>query len=138
MANERARQLRSNMTEAEKALWQRLRILRPLSHHFRRQVPMGPYIVDFCCHRAKLVIEVDGGQHASADNVKLDAKRTMWLENEDYRVMRFWNNEVMSNLEGVMDVILKALTAHPTPTPPPQGEGLLVPETVFSLSSDNG
>ena len=98
------------------------RILREVfrDHHFRRQVPIRHFIADFASHRAKLVIEVDGGQHSE----EVDATRTKHIENEGYRVIRFWNHEVLGNPDGVWAVIDSALhMRHPTPTPPHQGEG---------------
>ena len=84
---------------------------------FRRQVPLGPYVVDFFCLSVSLVVEVDGGQHGVADGRSQDARRTRWLEAQGYRVMRFWNNEVSDNLEGVLAVILEAATRDdPSPS----------------------
>ena len=108
------------MTKAEKALWHLLREAFP-EWHFRKQVPIRHYIADFASHPAKLVIEVDGGQH----NEAVDALRTAAIEAEGYRVIRFWNNDVLGNPDGVWVVIDSALQRHhPTPTPPHQGEGL--------------
>jgi len=115
----RARRLRSEMTNAERKLW---RILREsfAEHHFRRQVPLRHFIADFASHRAKLVIEVDGGQHDSAT----DLPRTRVIQDEGYRVLRFWNDEVLGNPDGVWTLIDAALHGrHPTPAPPHQGEG---------------
>jgi very-short-patch-repair endonuclease len=97
-ANPRARQLRRDQTDAERLLWQRLRSRQLSGFKFRRQVPMGPYIVDFLCREVRLVVEVDGGQH----NEERDAERTAMLERAGLRVVRFWNNEVLENLEGVL------------------------------------
>ena len=84
---------------------------------FRRQVPLGPYVVDFFCLSASLVVEVDGGQHGAPDGRSQDARRTRWLEAQGYRVIRFWNNEVLDNLEGVLVVIREALSAdNPSPS----------------------
>ena len=82
-------------------------------YRFRRQVPFGQYIADFVCYNARLIIEIDGGQHerSSPD----EAKRTRFLENQGYRVLRFWNNEVLSNLEGVCAIIARELRHHPHP-----------------------
>jgi len=107
------------MTDAEKALWQMLK-----EHfdgwHFRKQVPLRNFIADFASHRAKLVIEVDGGQHSE----QADVRRTAVIEGEGYRVLRFWNNEVLGNPDGVWTMIDVALRErHPTPAPPHQGEG---------------
>ena len=115
---ERARRLRANMTDAELRLWHRLRGKQIEGHRFRRQVPIGPYIVDFVCIRAMLVIEVDGGQHAV--EAHLDAERTAWLESRGYRVIRFWNNEVLQEMDGVLETIYRALIP-PTPTLPQRG-----------------
>lgn len=98
------------MTVAERPLWRGLREVLP-GHHWRKQVPFGPYVADFCSHSARLIIEVDGGQHASA--VKADATRTRFLESEGYRVLRFWNNDVTENLDGVLETIAAALPQRP-------------------------
>ena len=102
----RARVLRINMTNAERKLWYALRDRRFAGFKFRRQVPLGPFIADFVCFEERLVIEVDGGQHA--DSVQ-DRRRDRWFAANDFRVIRFWNNEVLSNLEGVMTVLAQAL-----------------------------
>ncbi|MSP43296.1 MAG: endonuclease domain-containing protein [Alphaproteobacteria bacterium] len=94
MANKIARQLRQNQTRAEKALWRELRHLKSSGFHFRRQAPLGNYNADFACHAASLIIECDGGQHAHAAALEKDADRTIWLETQGYRVLRFWNNDV--------------------------------------------
>ncbi|HMM15189.1 MAG TPA: endonuclease domain-containing protein [Parvibaculum sp.] len=109
MANERARTLRRNQTEAERALWQKLRVLKAEGFHFRRQAPIGTYIADFACHSFKLVIEVDGGQHNEKSGLARDAERTAWLQGEGYRVLRFWNNEVLTNIEGVEETVRREL-----------------------------
>ena len=109
MANENARALRANQTEAEKRLWWRLRDKQVEGFRFRRQVPIGPYIADFVCPSEKLIIEVDGGQHA--ENEEYDAARTALLEDAGYRVLRFWNNEVFENLDGVLERVREALIA---------------------------
>ena len=100
----RARHLRRVMTDAERRLWRELRAHRFAAWHFRRQHPVGPYIVDFICLAARLVIEIDGGQH-SPDR---DGRRTAWLEAAGFRVLRFWNNEVLANSEGVLQAIAEA------------------------------
>jgi len=107
MSTERARKLRKNATEAEQRLWSRLRRNQLNGHHFRRQVPVGPYIADFVCLPRTLIVEVDGGQHA--DRQELDEARTRYLEHEGYRVLRFWNNDVLGNTDGVVEVILETL-----------------------------
>ena len=96
-----ARDLRQQMTDAERFLWSRLR-RRFLGAKFRRQVPLGPFIVDFACMRRKLVIEVDGGQHLESS---ADAARDRWLAENGFRVLRFWNHEVLQNLDGVLERI---------------------------------
>ncbi len=101
-----ARKLRAEMTDAERFLWQHIR-KRQLNHKFRRQQSIGAFIVDFICFEKKLILELDGGQH----DVQLDADqtRTKWLEQQGYKVLRFWNNDVLTNIEGVIDSILQAL-----------------------------
>jgi len=107
------------MTDAERRLW---RLLQESfdGWHFRRQVPLGHFVADFASHRARLVIEVDGGQH----DVARDFPRTRVIEREGYRVLRFWNHGVLSNPDGVWTMITAAVhDHHPTPAPPHQGEG---------------
>jgi very-short-patch-repair endonuclease len=117
MPSTNVRQLRKNLTHAEKALWSKLRFKQLDGHRFRRQIPIGPYIIDFACLASRLLIELDGGQHA--DTVDADQKRTRWLETRGYRVLRFWNNDVLDNSDGVLETIRMHLTPHPNP--PPQG-----------------
>jgi very-short-patch-repair endonuclease len=118
----RARAMRAEATDAEKKLWWHLRHRLAISGtHFRRQVRLGPYIVDFASHDARLIIEVDGGQHDERSIA--DARRTAFLEAEGYRVLRFWNNDVLANTDGVLEVIQGAITSTPTPDPSPQGGG---------------
>ena len=129
MSIERARHLRLNQTDAERALWKQLRFLKADGFHFRRQAPIGKFIADFACHSARVVIEVDGGQHNEAEGIARDDARTEWLESQGYRVLRFWNNDVLSNIEGVMTEItgfLKSLhpSSSPHPNPPHKGEGI--------------
>lgn len=109
LANEQARHLRKNMTDAERALWRVLRCYKDRGFHFRRQVPLGKYIADFACHSARLIIEVDGGQHGTDKGIAADAVRTAWLEGQGYRVMRFWNTDVLQNIAGVTQSIEAAL-----------------------------
>jgi very-short-patch-repair endonuclease len=118
-----ARTMRGAPTEAERKLWWHLRHrLRAPGSHFRRQVQIGRYIADFVSHASKLVVEVDGGQHGI--QVQADANRTRFFESEGYRVFRFWNNDVLTNTDGVLEVIALALTtATPTLNPSPQGGG---------------
>jgi very-short-patch-repair endonuclease len=104
-----ARRLRANSTAAENLMWRRLRSLETKGTHFRRQVPIGPYVADFACMASRLVIELDGSQHGEEPNRSRDEKRTRWLEAEGYRVLRFWNNDVTENPAGVLEVIYGAL-----------------------------
>ncbi len=103
----RAAELRRNQTEAEAKLWAYLRAHRMSNIHFRRQHAIGNYVVDFCAPRARLVIELDGGQHL--DQQGYDAERTAYLESLGYRVLRFWNNEVTRDIDGIMRAIDAAL-----------------------------
>lgn len=109
-ATARARALRKSMTPAERNLWAALRTAFPAAH-WRKQVPLGPSIADFCSHSARLIIEVDGGQHASS--LDADERRTRFLENEGYRILRFWNNDVLSNADGVIAVIVGQVEQAP-------------------------
>jgi very-short-patch-repair endonuclease len=112
--------MRHEPTDAERVLWQHLRHLTVNGTHFRRQATIGPYFADFACHRSRLVIEIDGGQHNGARGIANNARRTADLNARGYRVLRFWNNDVLSNVEGVMEVIASAVreAAPPPPTPP--------------------
>lgn len=96
-----ARKLRRNSTNQEKIMWTILRNRKFLNLKFRRQYPIDNYIVDFCCEEKKIVIELDGGQHNEPQNIEKDIKRSEVLEAEGYKVIRFWNNEIDGNLEGV-------------------------------------
>jgi very-short-patch-repair endonuclease len=100
-----ARKLRNNLTKAEKYLWYILRV-ENLGYKFRRQTQIGNYIVDFVCYAKKLIIEIDGGQHADSQS---DKTRDEWLKSQGYTVLRFWNNEVMENRDGVVREILEHL-----------------------------
>jgi len=114
---DRARELRSAMTPAERALWSLLRNRQIDGHRFRRQYPIGPYIVDFTCLEAGLVIEADGGQHLDCSS---DPARDLFLHRKGLQVLRFWNHEIASNLQGIHDVIARRLTERcPHPNPPP-------------------
>ena len=116
--------LRSNLTDAERRLWYYLRAGRFEGCKFRRQVPLGRYVVDFLCEEARLIVEVDGGQHA--EQVERDAERTQWLSARGYIVLRFWNNDVLGNIEGVLATLSPALS---------QGRGSKFP---FSLGRRPG
>jgi very-short-patch-repair endonuclease len=111
----RSRELRNNATQAERRLWQHLRSRQLTGIRFNRQVPIGPYICDLVARTPKLIIELDGGQHAEAADY--DANRTTFLQQRGYRVIRFWNNDVLENLEGVLTVIEEALKHSPSPGP---------------------
>ena len=123
MVAPRAKQLRDHMTDAERKLWRALRS-RSIGPKFRRQVPLGPYIVDFICFQSKLIVEVDGGQHAASAR---DAVRDRYFVERGYRVMRFWNNDVLRNLEGVLTAIVDSDPSPGAPTgappSPSRGEG---------------
>ena len=101
------RRLRRQMTDAEAKLWYFLRDRRFVRFKFVRQAPMGPYVVDFLCRETKLVIELDGGQHAESAR---DAVRDAYITKQGYRVLRFWNSDVFSNREGVLTLIFRELT----------------------------
>ena len=107
---QRARVLRRAMTDAERKLWWHLRGLRVEGTHFRRQATIGPYFADFACHDCRLVIEVDGGGHAEQERVMADETRTKFLTSRGYRVLRFWNNDVLKDTEAVMSTIYGALS----------------------------
>jgi very-short-patch-repair endonuclease len=125
----RAIRLRAEMTDAEKKLWRHIRARQINGHYFRKQVEIGDYVVDFCCLKSRLVIEVDGGQHDA--RAAQDEARTRWLNGQGYRVIRFWNNEVLQNIDGVLQEVVRALelprlrdVSHPHPNPPPiRGRG---------------
>ncbi|MFC1839381.1 endonuclease domain-containing protein [Thermodesulfobacteriota bacterium] len=102
-----AKTLRKNSTDAERKLWYSLRARQINGFKFKRQQPLGNYIVDFVCFEKRLIIELDGGQHAV--NRKKDIERDNWLKTEEYQVLRFWNNDVPGNHEGVLSVIAKHL-----------------------------
>jgi very-short-patch-repair endonuclease len=115
LARRRARRLRLNDTDAEARLWKALGAQRLGGWTWSRQVPFGPYILDFLCREARLVVELDGGQHNDA--VAYDARRTAYLKRHGLQVLRFWNSAVLTNREGVCDTILAA--CPPPPEEPP-------------------
>jgi very-short-patch-repair endonuclease len=118
---DRARSLRGAQTDAEQALWHRLRNRRLDGWRFRRQHEIDLYIVDFACAEAALIVELDGGQHG--DQLIYDEARTRKLQEMGYRVLRFWNNDVLKNLDSVLEVIMEALASPaPHPNPLPEGE----------------
>jgi very-short-patch-repair endonuclease len=121
-ATAKARNLRKAQTDAERVLWQQLRNRQLSGAKFKRQYGMGRYIVDFICLESKLIVEVDGGQHA--EQHEYDAQRTAWLEAQGFKVLRFWNNEVLSETAVVLEVIMRELlNFNPSPQPSPlEGE----------------
>ena len=124
MNTKRARELRSNLTDAERCLWQSLKRRQIVGVKFRRQQPIGPFVVDFVCFDPRVVVEVDGGQHA--EQLHGDEQRTRWLEAQGYRVLRFWNNDVLGNADGVVERIVEAVRLRidtPPPTPSRKGRG---------------
>lgn len=112
--------LRNNSTEPEKLLWQHLKNSQLNGLKFRRQQPIGSYIVDFLCCSQKTIIELDGGQHNNYSNIEYDKKRDEYLKNQGYRVIRIWNNDILNNIEGVLEYL--RLNTHPL-APSPQGRG---------------
>lgn len=125
---DRARELRAHMTDAEQKLWHRLREFKHIGYHFRRQAPFEIYYLDFVEHAAKLVVELDGCQHGMQDQAHKDQARDAFLRSRDYSVLRFWNSELAYNLDGVVETILRELSArypHPKRSalrPPRKGE----------------
>ena len=117
----RARELRSNQTDVEAKLWRRLRDRQVFGVKFRRQHPIGPYIVDFCCPDRDLVVVLDGGQHV--EQASADQARTRFLESEGYRVVRFWNHEVLSQADAILAEIARLLS-NPHPALSLKGRGL--------------
>lgn len=112
-----ARELRKNPTDCERLLWLHLRAGRLQGFKFKRQQPLGDYIVDFVCFQTRVIVEADGGQHA--DQTEYDMRRDNWLTSQGFRVLRFWNNDILTNTEGVLAVILDACNHNvDTPSPP--------------------
>ena len=130
-----ARRLRKNITDAEKHLWRYLRHEQIEGCKFRRQNPIGPYIVDFVSFDAMLIIELDGGQHA--ENMEADQQRTQFLNSRGFKVIRFWNTQVFQETEAVLEVIRREILvlSRPHPNPPPMGEGT---DTVGFTPPTNG
>jgi very-short-patch-repair endonuclease len=123
-----ARRLRRDPTEVEKKLWLALRRDQLNGLNFRRQHPVGPYVLDFYCPAIRLAVELDGGQHGEASQQLHDARRTAWLAAKGVRLVRYWNNDVTENLEGVLTDILRmaelrASELTPSPTLPLSGGG---------------
>jgi len=117
-----ARKMRGEASDAESLLWQQLRARRLSGYKFRRQVVIEPFIVDFVCIEAKLIVEADGGQHM--EQHEYDAQRTKILDSKGYTVIRFWNHDILSNIDEVLAVIMEALLRSPHPNPLPEGEGV--------------
>ncbi len=109
-----AKNLRTRLTDAERTLWLHLRSHRLRGYKFKRQQPLGPYIADFVCFSARLVIEVDGAQHL--DSVR-DAERDRWMSDNGFRILRFWNDQVLRETEAVLEAIWNALGDTPSPQP---------------------
>ena len=109
MADQQARRLRHRSTDAERRLWALLRDRRLAGYKFRRQHPIGSFVVDFACTKYRLIVEADGGQHA--ENIA-DDQRTALLKRQGWRVIRFWNNDILGNAEGVIETILRTLRAE--------------------------
>ncbi len=130
-----ARELRRNMTDAERRLWGALRAQRFAGWKFRRQEPLGVYIADFICHDARLAIEIDGSQHAQSGR---DVQRDLWFADQGYRVLRFWNNEVLAEFDAVLEKIWLTLSHTPSlsPNPSPRGRGESVPLPLGGITSD--
>jgi very-short-patch-repair endonuclease len=120
----KARALRNNATDAERALWHAISARKISGVRFNRQVPIGPFICDFVARSIRLVIEVDGGQHNDA----VDAERTRYIEAQGFRVIRFWNNDVLGNLDGVIEEIARVIADMPSPDPSRKREGSHAPE----------
>jgi very-short-patch-repair endonuclease len=106
VVTQRARRLRRDSTDAERKLWYRLRGRSIPGFKFVRQEPIGPYVADFICRERRLIVEVDGRQHAGSQR---DLMRDRWLAEHGYRLLRFWNNDVMANIDGVLETIAEAL-----------------------------
>lgn len=114
-ATDAAKRLRANSTDAERRLWSRLRNRQLLGCKFVRQQAVGPYIADFACRERDLIIELDGGQHATRAGSFADAERTDILTQHGYRVVRFWNSDILTNIDGVLQVIADRLEKAPSP-----------------------
>ena len=116
-----ARKLRQQATDAERMLWEYLRAHRMAGYKFQRQVVIEPYIVDFVCLEARLIVEADGGQHL--EQAEGDLKRSAFLESLDYKVVRFWNHEILGDIHNVLERIHDSLIEVPSPQPSPGGRG---------------
>jgi len=116
-----AKKLRQQSTDAERVLWKYLRAHRMAGYKFRRQVVIEPYIVDFVCLQARLIVEADGGHHL--EQVEDDLKRSVFLESLGYKVIRFWNDEILGETDTVLEEIHRCLIEVPSPQPSPGGRG---------------
>jgi very-short-patch-repair endonuclease len=116
---EYSRHLRKNQSDAEMRLWKFLRSGNFLGLRFRRQKIIGPYIVDFFCSKARLIVELDGGQHSEPEAIKYDLARTKFFKSNGYKVIRFWNKEFLSNTQGALEVIWRAVIQQSPPSPQP-------------------
>ena len=114
-----AKILRKRPTDAEKLMWRHLRGKQLEGFKFRRQEPIGNYVADFVCYEKRIIVEVDGSQHCS----EKDHERDRWFEGQGFKVIRFWNSEVLKNTEGVWEVIRKTMLVSPSPNPSHQGRG---------------
>jgi len=119
----KVRELRKNLTEAERLLWKNIRLRQIAGYKFRRQQPIGEYIVDFLCFEKRLIVEVEGGQHA--EEMAYDSKRDEWLSSQGFSILRFWNHQVLKEIEAIKEMIHKSLGEkhYPHLNPPPQGGG---------------
>jgi len=136
---EKSRQLRKNMTNQEKKLWNIIRNRQFFGLRFRRQFPIGNYIADFICREKKIIIEIDGGQHNESKNINYDNKRTEFLYSKGYKVIRFWNNDIDKNLVGVYEKLKEVFNVIDTVTPPQpspsrEGENL---NQIINIQFDN-
>jgi len=120
MDKHRARELRKNLTDAERVLWRCLRFRQLGGYKFRRQQGIGKYIVDFICLEKRLIVEVDGGQHL--EQMAYDSEREDWLKSQGFRILRFWDNEVMEEAQAVTEAIIEALVVPPPQSSPARGE----------------
>ena len=124
----RARSLRRDSTDAERIIWSAIRAHRLEGIAFRRQTPIGPYIVDFVSHSAKLIIEIDGGQHFEQEHMKRDARRDAFLASKEFRILCFNNHDVMTNRQGVLETIAVAISSPSLPLPRKRGWEQAVPD----------
>jgi len=127
-----ARELRKNATDCERLLWLHLRAGRLQGFKFKRQQPLGNYIVDFVCFQTRLIVEADGGQHN--EQIEYDTRRDNWLRSQGFNVLRFWNNDILANTEAVLATILKACMDY-VDTPSPQPLSATVPDVALPPAS---